>query len=333
MKAAEVEGEIRKLEPEAQQAYLDQIEADVRSLSISQIEQAVADGDDSRVEELMALGLMALLLERLRGAFVSGATQEIKVIRIPGVRREFDVNDPDVNPFLSGQARALREQALRDQAEAIRVTIAAGRARGDSPRTTALNLAGRVSPQTGRRTGGVSGLTGPAAEAIERARDQLGSGLPGPMRDYLNRNLRDPAFDGAVRKAIEEERPVPAKIRRRAAARYSERLLQALAQALAETNVAEAYNRGRQEGWRQLTQRSNGLYSYRKTWRTKRDGKERPNHGAMNGQQVDAGQPFTSPSGAQLMYPCDPSLGAPMSERARCRCTSEYTLVRIMRAE
>lgn len=47
---------------------------------------------------------------------------------------------------------------------------------------------------------------------------------------------------------------------------------------------------------------------------------------AMNGQTVAKDQPFVSPSGAMLMFPCDSSLGAPMKERARCRCVAEYSL-------
>ncbi|CAG8863148.1 hypothetical protein PS627_00084 [Pseudomonas fluorescens] len=332
MKAAEVEAEIERLEPAAQQAFLDQVEMATRSVSISDLEQAVADGDESRIEEILALGLFALLIERLRATYASGATKELSAIRIPGVRREIDMTGPDVGPFLNGQAAALREQVARDQADAVRVTIAFGRNRGDSPRTIALNIAGRMSKQTGRRTGGVIGLSGTAAEAIERAKDQLGSGDPAQLRDYLARVRRDPRFDIVVKAAIEKGKPLPKATLERAAAAYAQRLRDTYAEALAQTNTAEAYNKGREEGWKQLTARSNGQYTYSKTWRTRRDGRERRTHGAMSGQTVAATQAFTSPSGAMLMFPCDTSLGAPLAERIRCRCVVEYQLRKVSQA-
>jgi len=326
MKASEVEAEIERLEIEVQQAYLDQVAQTVRYVSISELEKAVEDNDEDRIAEILSLGLFALLVERLRAVYARGASKELLAVIIPGVRREVDMGHPDVTSFLASQAAALRDQVAREQAEAVRVVLSMGRDRGDTARTAALSLAGRMSKQTGRRTGGVVGLNGPAAEASQRARDQLASGDPARMREYLTRLRRDPAFDAAVREAIEQKRPVPKAIIDRAASAYAQRLLGTYAEALAQTNTSEAYNKGREEGWKQLTARSSGMYTFAKTWRSMRDNKVRHTHAAMNGQVVMADQPFTSPSGAMLMFPCDTSLGAPLNERIRCRCVVEYSL-------
>lgn len=326
MKASEVESEIERLEVEAQQAYLDQVAQTVRYASISELEQAVSDNDESLIAQILALGLFGMMVERLRSTYARGASKELVGIIIPGVRREIDMSDPDVTSFLSSQAAALREHAEREQAEAVRTVLSFGRDRGDSPRTTALNLAGRMSKQTGRRTGGIVGLNGPSAEAVERSRDQLASGDPAQLRNYLTRVRRDPAFDAAVREAIATGKPIAQATIDRAAAAYARRLLGTYAEALAQTNTSEAYNKGREEGWKQLTARSNGLYTFAKAWRSMRDNKVRHTHAVMNGQVVMADQPFTSPSGAMLMFPCDTSLGAPLNERIRCRCVVEYSL-------
>lgn len=329
MKASEVQAEIEKLQPAAQQAYLDQIAMATKSVSIAGLEQAIDEGDESRLEEIIGLGLLALFLERLRSAFSSGAAREVAGIRVPGVRRELDMSAESVNAFLSSQARDIREQAARDQMDAVRIAITQGRLRGDSSRTIALNIAGRMSKQTGRRSGGVIGLSGTAAEAVERARDQLGSGDPGRLREYLARKRRDPRFDSVVSAAIEAGKPLPRETLERAASAYAQRLRDLHAEALAQTAIAEAYNKGREEGWKQLTARSGGQYTYVKKWRTRMDGRERRTHGALNGQTAEADQAFTSPSGAMLMFPCDTSLGAPLSERIRCRCVVEYSLRKV----
>lgn len=326
MKASEVEAEIKRLEGETKLAYLEQVAQTIRYISLAQLEQAVADNDEDRIAEIMSLGLLAVLLERLRAAYARGASKELVAIIIPGLRREIDMGERSVSDFLSTQAAALRDQVARDQMDAVRVVLSMGRDRGDSARTTALNLAGRLSRQTGRRTGGVVGLSGASAEAIERAREQLASGDPAQMRNYLTRVRRDPAFDAAVREAIDAGKPVARATIDRATKAYAQRLLSTYAEALAQTNTAEAYNKGREEGWQQLTARSNGRYTFAKKWKTTMDGRERNTHGAMNGQTVMAEQAFTSPSGAMLMFPCDTSLGAPLNERIRCRCVVEYSL-------
>lgn len=56
-----------------------------------------------------------------------------------------------------------------------------------------------------------------------------------------------------------------------------------------------------------------------KTWMTQHDNRVRETHQKMDGQAQPLGSPFVSPSGATLMFPCDPT--APIEERAGCRCT------------
>ena len=77
-----------------------------------------------------------------------------------------------------------------------------------SPRQAALDLLGRVSAQTGSRSGGVIGLPGNYAQYVINAREQLLSGNPDEMRNYLQRKRRDRRFDSVVNRPINAGTPV-----------------------------------------------------------------------------------------------------------------------------
>lgn len=61
----------------------------------------------------------------------------------------------------------------------------------------------------------------------------------------------------------------------------------------------------------------------RKRWKTFGDNKVRRTHREASGQTVPIDQPFIV-GGYQMMFPCDGSLGASVSEIANCRCTVQY---------
>lgn len=61
----------------------------------------------------------------------------------------------------------------------------------------------------------------------------------------------------------------------------------------------------------------------RKRWKTFGDNKVRHTHREASGQTVPIDQPFII-GGYQMMFPCDGSLGASVSEIANCRCTVQY---------
>ena len=60
-----------------------------------------------------------------------------------------------------------------------------------------------------------------------------------------------------------------------------------------------------------------------KKWRTVGDSSVRPTHITANGQARLADEPFEV-GGAQLQYPMDGSLGAPLAEVIGCRCVTSY---------
>ncbi len=329
MKAAEVIQAIEGLEPAAQREYLAQISQAIDSASLAEVERAIGSGDESAVVAAVQIGIFAGLVDYLRTAYVKGAKTEVAGIKAAGISKELDFNAPEPVGFMASQAGRLVSQAGADQVAAVRAVMTYGSASGQSARKTALDLIGRISKQTGQRTGGVLGLSGGYADSVTLARTQLLSGERAMLRQYLLRVRRDRRFDPTVRAAIKGGKPLDEETVNKIAGRYADRLLATQAEMVAQTFVAESFNEGRDQAWRQVVGRSNGRLSFIKTWKSRGDSKVRFSHSAMNGQKVEKDQPFVSPRGALLMYPCDSSLGAPLSERARCRCTAEYSVVQI----
>ncbi|SDT52697.1 phage minor head protein [Pseudomonas prosekii] len=327
MNAREVLQAVEGMEPAAQRAYLAQIAGAIDAATLAEVERAIEDGDDDAVMALLPLGLFAGLIELFRTAYIKGGAGEVKGIKAPGIIKELDVNAPDASSFLSGQAKAFIDQSAVDEARAVRAVMDAGRASGQSARKTTLDLIGRVSKQTGKRSGGVVGLSGNFAESVATARTQLSSGDNFLMRQYLTRTRRDRRFDAMVKKSIAEGRTLKADDVNKIVGRYADRLLATQAEMIAQTYVAEAFNEGRDQAWRQIVDRSKGRLTFSKAWKSRGDEKVRNSHVTMNGQTVRADEPFISPRGALLMFPCDSSLGAPLSERARCRCIAEYSVM------
>lgn len=327
--------EVEKLEPAMAREFARAIESIRSQAVLSVIADLIAAGEVEAVTT--ALGIDAarfsLLAERLREAFIAGAkegTVELPVMaRGRGRSRmrvafTFDLTSPGVQAWLTANGGRMITGIVEDQRRMIVETIRAGVLAGQGPRQTALEIVGRIG-ETGRRTGGLVGLTADQAQYVRNARAALESGDAAQMRGYLDRKLRDKRFDGIVKRAIKAAKPVAAADVQRIIARYADRLLKARGENIARTEVIGAFNAAREEAFRQAIA-AGGLApeNVTGTWSATGDTRTRHTHMAMNGQKRKFGQPFTSPSGARLMYPGDTSLGAPASEIINCRCMKVY---------
>lgn len=186
---------------------------------------------------------------------------------------------------------------------------------GRNPRSVALELVGRIVD--GKRQGGIVGLTSQQAGYVLNARRQLEELDAG----YFTRALRDRRFDKLVKRAIDDEKPLSRADIDRITGRYADRLLNHRGEVIARTEMIAALHAGQYEGMRQLIDTGKvRADQVTKVWSATPDGRTRDTHLAMNGQAVKFNQPFTSPSGAQLRYPHDESLGAPSDEIIQCRC-------------
>jgi len=321
------------LEPAIRDRFLEAIATLVAAAEVGRLERLIRDG---RVPDVLAeLGLSAAafsrLVEAIRAAFVAGGEYEARNMpRIPrrtggSFRLLFNVQNPRAEAWLREQSSRLVTAIIDDQREAIRQVVAEGTRLGRNPRQTALDIVGRIDRQTGRRTGGIVGLTSQQARYVTNARAQLLSGDPDQLREYLTRRLRDRRFDGIVRRAIAAEAPVSLKDVERITGRYADRLLRFRGETIARTEALAAFNVARDEAYLQaIDTGSVAPQNVTKTWGSVGDARTRDAHAAMHGQKRAMGEPFRSPTGALLKHPGDASLGAGAADLANCRCAALY---------
>lgn len=349
MTPAQIIQAIEGMEPAMQRAYLDQVKTVVSAATVAEVERLIADEDEEGLVALLSLGALSAFLELARSVFIAGAKFEVKAIAIPRDlgRFEFDARQPAAEKWVSAKAEEIRANASIDVRAAIREVMGSRRIVGwpsaqpaagqvevsatpmvRTPRQVALDLLGRLSAQTGARSGGVIGLPGNYAQYVVNARAQLLGGNPDEMRKYLQRKRRDRRFDGIVNRAIKAGTPVAQADVDKIAGRYADRLMKTYAEMLAKAEALESFGAGRDQVYEQLIAQGLDRDSVTKTWRDRGDKKVRHTHSVMGGQEVQKDQPFQSPTGALLRYPGDTSLGAGWSERANCRCSAIYKIRR-----
>jgi hypothetical protein len=228
----------------------------------------------------------------------------------------YDMRNPSAERLLRRASSDLVTRISGDQVESLRRALTAGMEAGQNPRTTALRIAGRIDPATGRRAGGIIGLSGPQAGYLDNARGYLGAG----DARYFGLELRDRRLDGAIRAAMEAGRPVPAALRERALTRYSDRMLKHRADMIARTETLNAMRAASHDAIDQAAEVA-GLPddAIERVWSDTGDGRTRPDHAAANGQTVGKNEPFIV-GGEALMYPGDASLGASGAQTIACRC-------------
>ena len=155
---------------------------------------------------------------------------------------------------------------------------------------------------------------------MQNARNELEALDP----SYFQRKLRDHRYDPVIRRAMDEGKPLPQNYIDRVTGSLNNRTLNYRAEMIARTETIGALNAGRLEGIMQMV--DNGQVSadqVKLVWRATPGRRTRDTHRSMNGQEIDMGGEFVSPSGARLKYPGDRSGGAPASEVINCRCWME----------
>lgn len=230
----------------------------------------------------------------------------------------FDARNLRAEMWLKTHSSRLVTDIVADQRTAIRTALTAGMEAGNAPRDVALDLVGRVSPVTGKREGGVIGLTASQEAWARNYAAELVAGDP----KALTRALRDKRFDRTVTKAIKEGRPIPAEAIQKMVAAYRTRALRYRAETIGRTEAMTSLHQAQNEAMEQGIEAGQVQESaVTKKWHSAGDGRVRDTHRSLNGQQVGFRDQFASPSGARLRFPGDPS--APASETTQCRCWME----------
>lgn len=316
-------------EPVLRAAFIEAID-DIRSnIVLRRIVERLERGDVQGAVRAMNLDEAAYrpLEEAIRQAFNAGgvsAVEGMPALKDPEGHRlviRFDIRNVEAETWLREHSATLVRNIVSDQQEAIRESLTAGLARGDNPTRTALDVVGRVERATGRRQGGIIGLTTQQARYVENARQELSSGDPEALRNYLGRGRRDKRFDKTIAKALKDGKPLPRETVDKIVGRYSDGLLKLRGEMLARTETMASLQASKHEAHKQAASKG---FPVEREWDSAGDRRVRDTHMVMDGQKVGLNEPFVSPSGARLMFPGDPN--APASEIVGCRCDVTYRL-------
>lgn len=243
------------------------------------------------------------------------------------VRIRFSGRHPLAERFLSDHSGQLITDVTVDTRQAVRETMTKALALGKNPTTIVAETVGRVNRVSGRREGGVLGLTTQQARAVGRASDELSSGDPAALSDYLARKLRDKRYDKSISAALKAGNPVPDTVKTRALSSYRNRLLAHRAKIIGRTEVMTALNKGRDQAYEQAV--ADGKLkaeNITKKWRDAHDARVRHSHAILGSRPpILFNEFFVSPAtGAMMRFPMDSSMGAQAEDIIGCRCTCEY---------
>lgn len=317
---------------EVARAFMTAIRDLTRQVEIQKLLLALERRDLDAAMEALHIDRAAFqpLEAKLVEAFTAGGQGAVATMPAAvSIGFRFDPGNQRAAAIIRETAATLITRLTQVEIDQARAFLADGMARGAGPRSVALDLVGRISRATGNREGGLIGLSGPYRDYVATARAELASTDPALLRNYLTRNQRDRRYDRAVARAIETGKPVPPETARTAVTRYSARLVRLRGEVIARTEGLPAIRAAKHEAFQQLVDDGRvEVMDIVRGWSTTEDGRQRDTHDAMNGQKVRGlDMPFTSPSGAQMMFPGDTSRGAPASEIVACRC-DEFIAIR-----
>ena len=306
------------LEPEIRKAFLEDVALIRYRANIKQLEDALSSYDIEAI--LYAAGVResqwANLAESLRATYSKSGAFAVSTDVPARFGMRFNISNPRAMRFISEHSSQLIVELNSTQREAVRNTIEAGFSEGRNPRSIALDIAGRVSKQTGRRQGGIIGLHDQFATAVTNARKDLNSLNP----NYFSRTRRDKRFDSMVQNAIDTKKPLPRETVNRILGQYEDRLLQTRSTNIARTEALTSMNAGGHEAMNQVV--DEGLAdadAITEEWDSALTPTTRHDHSSADGQKITHGGVF-SVGGYQMQYPGDSSLGAGADQIINCKC-------------
>ena len=315
---------LRDLEGPVRDAFISAVLKARTRAQINALVQAIETGDIDRVMLASGIreGMYSPLTESIRGAYVESGMFVLAADLPKRFAMEFDINNPRAESWLRiNSSQLITGHMMPEQRAAIQVILQDGMIKGKNPRTTALDIVGRMSKATGRRSGGVIGLTGQQATYVTNMADDLVD-LNGER--YFRRKLRDRRFDNIVQQSMDSGTPLSAAKRQQVVNHYEDRMLKHRGENIARTETLQSLNEASDEAMRQVV--DEGLAprnSVTKIWRHSFGANEREGHLMMDGQRRGMDDYFVNPiTGIPLKYP-----GAgPASEIINCRCWVEHKI-------
>jgi len=328
---------LEKMGPEIEAAFLASVDLIRSDVEFNRLVARIAAGDI--VGALDALHVNAAAFSRfnaaLASAFAQGGDAGARSMpkRRPNGQRfviRFDGSQPDAERWIKNYSGAKVKEIVDDQLNMIRDALSRGIADGKNPRTVALDIAGRMNK--GKREGGLIGLTKEQEKIVanfeKMLRDDPGAYF---VRDRktgelgLRYKLADRRFDGHVKKALKDGKPIPADTIQKMVSRYKDNFLKLRADTIGRTEALSTLHKGRLESFEQAVRNGDvGPEEVEREWQSAQDSRVRESHAEMNGQTIGLNDFYETPDGAALMYPGDPS--GPPEEIINCRCTEEIRI-------
>lgn len=320
-----------QLAPAVARAFREAIEAITDNLVLKQVIEAVERNDVQAAFRAVDFDPSIFnrwyfqMIEVFNQGGVFTISQQPKHIPAPDgakITPRFNIRDRRAEDWLQHQSSTLITQVENDVRDAVRSTMQAGLAEGRNPRNVALDIVGRINPQTGKREGGTIGLGEREQEWVRSTRVKLRTLDP----SYLDNALRDKRFDGTVSRAIEAGKPLPADIVDKLVDQYRVNALRYRGEMIARTETLAALQRSEWLSIQQSIEKGSLSESdVTKVWDSSQDDRVRPSHRALHGTQVALNEPFVSPvTGNRMMFPGDTSLGASGRDIVLCRCRVQY---------
>lgn len=311
---------------------LEQLEPEVRAAFEEALQQNRISA--KRIAELIEAGQIEALLDELNISpeYFSAVRDAVDAAFYEGARFQgtqfaalapFNRRHWQAEEWARQNGSRLIVEISENTREGVRTFVQEALEAGRNSNTIARDIAGRTNRVTGKREGGIVGLTGQQASFVTNARDELEK----LDASYFQRAARDRRYDSMVRKAIKAGKPLAKGDVDRIVQRYMDGMLIRRADIIARTETHRALNAGRYEAMRQNAENA-GVPESAITvkWQATLDGRVRDTHRMMNKKTVPYGQPFVSPSGARMKFPGDRDLGAPGAETIHCRCTTTFSL-------
>ena len=317
---------LARLERPVQRAFAIAVQ---NAKSRAQINALVAAIEVGNIDAIMLAagvrdGMWSGVTESIRGAYAENGAIVLATDLPKRFAMEFDINNPRAESWLRiNSSQLITGNLMPEQESAIQIMLRDGMIKGKGPRTTALDIVGRMGGGGRGRGGGVIGLNEQQAKYVVNMADDLEQLN---WQRYKSRKLRDRRYDKMVKRSFDAGKPLPEKARMKIVSRYSDRMLKHRGDTIGRTETLRAINEASDEALRQVV--DEGLAPRNaviRIWRHSFSRNEREGHLFMNAQERGLDEFFMNPlSGAMLKYPGDPMGGA--GETINCRCMIEHKI-------
>ena len=321
----DLEALIELFTPEIRAAFLAAIQDIVDNAILKAVIAAIQAGNVEQAFRALGFSPAAMrpLTVAIEKAFETGGVMTgstfPKYLNTPSGKAvfRFDVRNSRAEKWLRDHSSELITRIESETRTNVRNVLTEGMQAGRNPRNVALDIVGRIDPVSGKRTGGIVGLTEGQEYWVRSARTKLQT----LDAKYFAMELRDKRFDGTVRKAIDAGTPLPADTVDKLVDRYKANALRYRGETIGRTEAIQSLNRSEYEATMQAVDMGAvSKNAVQREWDSAGDNRVRFSHQVLDGKRVGLHQAFVSPSGARMMFPGDTSLGAGAAEVVNCRC-------------